>query len=208
MFRIICLAVGYGFGMIQSAFIVGKLFGKIDIREYGSGNAGMTNVARVMGAKAGSAVFAVDVIKAILAFVICSLIFDGSGSFISGTSPLPGLYAGLGVILGHDFPVYLKLRGGKGAASTLGVILCTNFISCLMCYSLGLLTAFISRYISLASLVVFIMFPISLIVAGAELEAVIVAAVIAALGFVQHRNNIKRLINHNENKFTIKKKDA
>lgn len=82
MQRFICLAIGYMIGCIQTAFIVGKIMGKIDIRDFGSGNAGTTNVTRVLGAKAGGIVFICDVLKAVIAYCICTIIFKGGGTFL------------------------------------------------------------------------------------------------------------------------------
>ncbi|MDE7249983.1 MAG: glycerol-3-phosphate acyltransferase, partial [Lachnospiraceae bacterium] len=119
MERIICIVIGYVFGLFQTAFIYGKLHG-IDIREHGSGNAGTTNTLRVLGTKAGLIVLAGDIIKCILAIVLCSVLFDK-------THPneiyLLKLYAAAGAILGHNFPFYLHFKGGKGIAATAGLIL-------------------------------------------------------------------------------------
>ena len=104
MFRLFCLIIGYGLGCLQSAYFVGKFFGHIDIREYGSGNAGFTNTSRVLGRKLGAIVFIFDLFKVILAYYICTMLFKGSGTFVDGSSHLPGIYAGVGAVLGHNFP--------------------------------------------------------------------------------------------------------
>ena len=119
MVRIICLLIGYAFGLFQTAFIYGKLHG-IDIREHGSGNAGTTNSLRVLGKKAGIIVLLFDIIKCILAVVTVKLIF---GETYKDMLPLLQIYAGAGAILGHNFPFYLKFKGGKGIATTAGLIL-------------------------------------------------------------------------------------
>ena len=119
MERIICLVIGYAFGLFQTAFIYGKING-IDIREHGSGNAGTTNALRVLGTKAGLIVFAGDVIKTVLAIVIFGLIFKDSHP---EEVYLLKLYAATGAILGHNFPFYLNFKGGKGIAATAGLIL-------------------------------------------------------------------------------------
>lgn len=110
MERIICIVIGYVFGLFQTAFIYGKLHG-IDIREHGSGNAGTTNTLRVLGTKAGLIVLAGDIIKCILAIVLCGLIFDKSHP---NEIYLLKLYAAAGAILGHNFPFYLQFKGGRG----------------------------------------------------------------------------------------------
>lgn len=206
MFRLICLVIGYAIGCIQTAFIVGKLMGHIDIRNFGSGNAGTTNVTRVLGAKAGAIVFIGDILKGVIAFVICSIIFNGGGTFFSGDSLIPGIYAGVGVILGHDFPFYLKFRGGKGIASTLGIILCINPIVALVTYVLGFVAVVITKYISMSSLVMTLACPIIMLLLRLEKEAVIIMFLVMALAYYQHRGNIKRLLKGEENKFSIKKK--
>lgn len=206
MFRLICLVIGYAIGCIQTAFIVGKLMGNIDIRNFGSGNAGTTNVTRVLGAKAGAIVFVADILKGVVAFVLCSIIYKGGGTFFSGDSLLYGLYAGVGVILGHDFPFYLKFRGGKGIASTLGIILCINPIVATVTYVLGFIAVVITKYISMASLIMTLVCPIAMLVLGLEKEAVVIMFLVMALAYYQHRGNIKRLIKGEENKFSIKKK--
>ncbi|MBR1443579.1 MAG: glycerol-3-phosphate 1-O-acyltransferase PlsY [Firmicutes bacterium] len=207
MFRLVCLIIGYLIGCLQFAFIVGKIMGKIDIRDFGSGNAGTTNVTRVLGAKAGAIVFICDILKGLIAFCICSAIYNGGGSFFSGESILPGLYAGVGVILGHDFPFYLRFRGGKGIASTVGIIFCIDPVVAAVTYAVGLGSAIITKYISLCSLLMTLICPIMMIVRGMEKEAVILMFAVMALAYYQHRTNIKRLLSGSENKFGVKKKE-
>lgn len=206
MYRVVCLVIGYAIGCIQTAFIVGKLMGKIDIREYGSGNAGTTNITRVLGPKAGAIVFVGDILKGVIAYTICSLLFNGDGSFFQGETILPGIYAGLGVILGHDFPFYLKFKGGKGIASTLGIILCIDLKIAAITYLIGFLIVVITKYISLSSLIMALVVTVLLFVYKFNTEAGILMAVLAILAYYQHIPNIKRLIKGKENKFSIKSK--
>ena len=119
MERLVSIGIGYVFGLFQTAFIYGKLHG-IDIREHGSGNAGTTNTLRVLGTKAGLIVLAGDIIKCILAIVISGAIFGPSHP---EEVYLLKLYAAAGAILGHNFPFYLNLKGGKGKPATAGLIL-------------------------------------------------------------------------------------
>lgn len=205
MFRILCLLIGYSIGCIQTAFIVGKLMGKIDIRDYGSGNAGTTNATRVLGAKAGIIVFLSDVLKGILGYCLCSLIFKGGGTFFSEESLLPGIYGGLGVILGHDFPFYLKFRGGKGIASTLGFMLCINPWIALITYILGIIIVSISKIISVSSLAMVLIFPIVMIFFKLEREAILIMLFITVLSYYQHKSNIKRLFKGEEDKVNLRK---
>ncbi len=204
--RLICLIIGYAFGCIQSAFIIGRLVGKIDIRDYGSGNAGFTNTSRVLGAKAGISVFLLDLLKLIVAYTVCSLIFDGSGSFLTGTSLLPGIYGGIGAVLGHNFPFYLKFRGGKGIACTLGLMLCVDWKVALLTYAVGFVIFIVKKYISLASLTMALLYPIFMLVFGFDTEPVILMFILCALAYIKHKSNIERLIHGNENKFRFGKK--
>lgn len=209
MFRVICVLIGYAFGCIQTAYIVGRIMRNIDIRQHGSGNAGTTNTVRVVGRMAGLIVFVSDILKAITAFTVCSLIFGGSGSFVSGDAGiLPGLYAGLGVILGHNFPVVMNFKGGKGVASALGLMLCVNLPAALCTYVCGFTLLLIFKYISLCSLVMVLLFPAVLLFFAFNIEASVILFLITALTYFMHRGNIKRLIDGNENKFSLKKKTA
>ena len=224
MYRLLALLIGYAIGSIQTAYIVGKSSG-IDIRDYGSKNAGMTNVTRTLGKKAGAFVFVADILKGISAFVIATLIFSDACAFWwfrCRCTPfveygmvetrlhflrhiLPGIYAGLGAVLGHCFPVWLKFRGGKGVSSTLGLIVMIDPIVALIAFGAGFVAVAATRYISLASLVITLLVPILMIFSGFEIEAVALMAGVAALIWFLHRENIKRLISGNERKFLSKK---
>jgi acyl phosphate:glycerol-3-phosphate acyltransferase len=119
MERILCLGIGYLFGLLQTSYIIGKVKG-IDIRNHGSGNAGTTNALRVLGTKAGLLVFLGDTIKCILAILVIRFMYGNSNP---NMIYLYALYAGTGAILGHNFPFYLKFKGGKGIAATAGLII-------------------------------------------------------------------------------------
>ena len=119
MVRLACLAVGYVFGLFQTSYIYGRFHG-IDIREHGSGNAGTTNMLRTLGLKAGLITFAGDVLKCIFAILVAGLLFRKT---YPDMVPLLKMYDGAGAILGHNFPFYLKFRGGKGIAATAGLVL-------------------------------------------------------------------------------------
>lgn len=211
MFRLYALLIGYVFGCIQSAYILGRLSGKIDIREYGSGNSGFTNATRVLGPKVGAVVFFVDLFKVIIAFTIASMLFDGQGSFIDGASYLPGLYAGAGTILGHNFPFYLGFRGGKGIACSLGIMLCVNWQIALVTFAIGFVIFMAKKYISLSSLTMTLIFPILMFITknsfNFETEAIVIAILLCVLAYIQHRTNIQRLLSGNERKFSVGSKE-
>lgn len=210
MFRLACLVIGYCFGCLQSAYILGRLIGKIDIREYGSGNAGFTNTTRVLGKKVGAAVFLFDLFKVIAAYILCSLLFNGEGSFIDGESLLPGLYAGIGAVLGHNFPFYLGFRGGKGIACTLGLMLCVDWQIALITYAIGFVVFLAKRYISLSSLTMALVYPILMIITrniyGFGIEEILLMFVLCVLAYIKHKSNIERLLKGTENKFGSKNK--
>ena len=116
MIRLVCLLIGYVFGLFQTAYIIGKAHG-IDIRNYGSGNSGTTNMMRTMGTKAGLLTFAGDCLKCMFAVALVRALFSAKYPDIM---PLLVFYTAAGVILGHNYPFYLNFRGGKGIAATAG----------------------------------------------------------------------------------------
>ena len=143
MERVICLLIGYVCGLFQTSYIYGRAHG-IDIREHGSGNAGTTNALRTLGAKAGALTFLGDCFKCVLAVVIVRLIFGGSHP---DTVKLLGLYASAGAILGHNFPFYLKFKGGKGIACTAGLLLSFDWRLTLAALAVFLIAFFITHYV-------------------------------------------------------------
>ena len=208
MFRLICLLIGYALGCIQSAYIIGKLAHGIDIRDHGSKSSGFTNANRVMGFKTGVWIFIADVGKAVLAFLVASWIFDGGGSFLSPDAYnglLPGVWAGLGVVLGHNFPVFMKFRGGKGIACTLGIVLMLDYQVALIAFVVGIILVVVFKYISLASLAITLVWPFLLLSFGRAVEIAVFCAAISALAWYMHRENISRLLSGTERKFKLGK---
>ena len=221
MERLVCLAIGYCFGLFQTAYFYGKMKG-IDIRQYGSGNAGTTNTLRVLGTKAGLIVLLGDIVKTILAVVVATLLFKESHP---DTIYLLKLYAGMGAILGHNFPFYMNFKGGKGIAATAGVILgLLDWRIICVCLTAFLLTVVITRYVSLGSLIVVTLFFVSFLVLGYHgaivntalnepylgnelIESYVIIFLFASLAFYRHKANIVRLVQGNENKLFDKKKD-
>lgn len=216
MIRVICILMGYCFGLFQTAFIYGKIKG-IDIRNYGSGNAGTTNVMRTLGKKAGIITYAGDCLKAVFCTLAIHLLF---GSTYADMEFLLALYGGLGVVLGHNFPFYMGFKGGKGIAATSGFILSLipyNWLIVLIAATAFFGTLFISRYVSLASLF-FVTVVLIEIVAFGQLgyfampqsycyEAYAVTLVVVVMAFVRHRENIKRLLSGTERKIFQKKEN-
>lgn len=198
VFKLICICIGYLIGCIQSAYFVGKVM-HVDIRKHGSGNLGSTNVLRVLGKRAGLITFICDILKAVIAYWLCRYIFKQEGQ-------MAGLYACFGVVLGHDFPFYLKFKGGKGIASMIGMMLCIGIMppAALAVFAVGIAGLF-TRYVSVGSIVFSASIPLALYLFGYGAEFVAVTAVLAILAIYRHRANIKRLINGTENKLGAKK---
>ena len=209
--RGIALLIGYAFGLFQTGYLYGKSQG-IDIRKEGSGNAGTTNSLRVLGWKAGLITFLGDLFKAIFAVLLTKFLFHGS---YPENVKILELYAGFGAVLGHNFPFYLKFKGGKGIACTSGMILAVCPIAAPICLVLFIASIAITRYVSLGSILVLISYLIQVIVfgqlgylhIGAEYlpEFYMISACFTAMGLWRHRENIKRLLSGTENKFGMKK---
>ncbi len=218
--RFICLLAGYVFGIFQTSYIYGRMHG-IDIRQHGSGNAGTTNALRVLGKKAGLIVFLGDLLKAIILSVLVRIII---GYFYPDCVLLYLAYAGLGTVLGHNFPFYLHFKGGKGIATTAGVIVGfldpVIIVSCLIAF---IFVVALTRYVSLGSITIVTMFMVEYAIFAfhgkygfqladpvsheAMVESVIVVAVICVMAIVRHHANIVRLLHHEENKLGAKKED-
>lgn len=209
MERIICVLIGYTLGLIQTGYIYGMI-NHVDIRKHGSGNAGTTNALRTLGWKAGIITFLGDSLKCVLAVMIVRLVFAQQDNVL-----LLAGYAGLGTVLGHNFPFYLKFKGGKGIAATGGLILAINPIMFLSVALVFFLIVWFTEYVSLGSIVIMTMFVIEVVVYGqlggfnlepsALYEFYGIAVVLAVLAIYRHRANIKRLIAGKENKTSLRR---
>lgn len=214
MERIICLVIGYVFGLFQTGYFYGKAHG-IDIREHGSGNSGTTNTLRVLGTKAGLIVFAGDCLKCMAAVWLVRLVF---GPAHPDEIYLLCLYTGAGAILGHNFPFYMNFKGGKGIAATAGMILSFHPYFVVTGVILFFGAFFLTHYVSLGSLLVYAGFMIQIIYCGqtglftgmsqAQLyELYAVAAFLAAMAYWKHRANIVRLLHGEERKTYLTKRN-
>ncbi|MBR1816838.1 MAG: glycerol-3-phosphate 1-O-acyltransferase PlsY [Lachnospiraceae bacterium] len=214
--RIISVVIGYIFGMIQTSYILGKIKG-IDIREHGSGNAGTTNAMRILGKKAGVITFFVDLGKGAAATLLVRAIMM---NFYPDAVNLYVAYAMLGAALGHNFPFYLKFKGGKGIAVTGGCVI--GFLNPLF-FGIGLLVffglVFLTKYVSLSSICLMLYVIAYYIIFTLKgdfgfaldtshnmmIESICVIIFISTMGIIRHRENIKRLIKHEERKIGAKK---
>ena len=204
----LCLIIGYFFGCISFAYIIGRL-NHIDIREHGSGNAGTTNTMRTLGKKAGFATYFGDVFKVVVAILLMSLLLKDSGM----DSTLIKLITGFGVVLGHNYPFWLKFKGGKGIAVTSGVLIMFGFLVdfkiILVCGLSFFLTLKLTKYVSVSSMVMVSLFSAYVILISlnsADFILILIFAILfAASAVFTHRSNIKRLIEGTENKVGSKK---
>lgn len=193
MFRMICILVGYFLGCFQTAYIIGKKVQKIDIRKYGSGNAGTTNVIRVMGWKVGIITFIGDFLKGIIAVLLCKLFFPNH--------PMAGLYAGIATVIGHNWPAFLGFKGGKGIAATLGALLAFDYRMGFICAGIMIIILLITRYVSLGSIIMSISVPVLLFVFYKNnYEMIILGSLFTFSALFRHRFNIERLFTGKETK--------
>ena len=188
---ILTLLISYFVGTISGSYIIGNLFLNKDIRKYGSGNAGTTNAMRVLGKKAGGLTFLIDFLKGALVTLIIRRIFGDE--FV----PL----AILGAVIGHDFPFYMNFKGGKGVATTLGALALFNFPLTIICYVVWVLGTVLTKMVSVGS----ILFFVSIIIvysfmSNLAMSNILIIDIIALIGIIRHKDNIKRIIAGNENK--------
>ncbi len=214
MVRLVCVVIGYLFGLFQTSYIYGRIKG-MDIREHGSGNAGATNALRTLGWKAGLITFLGDCFKCVFAVLLVRFLFD---RFYPGEniSVLVGMYAALGVILGHNFPCYLKFHGGKGISATAGLFLSLDPFLTLVALLLFAGSVAVTRYVSLGSILVSIWLPVGVVIYGilgkwglAEghlYEMYAIAAFLCVMALWRHRKNIRGLLTGTERKLGEKAK--
>lgn len=213
--KIICIVIGYIFGLFQTGFIIGKMH-NIDIREFGSGNSGTTNAMRTLGKKYGFMTFFGDALKAVFAVGVTYLLFRKS---CNDSLIAIALYTGLGTILGHNFPFYMNFKGGKGIAASSGVIFSLVFFDWKF-LALGLITFFVAlaltKYVSFSSLCLMTGFFLEMVIFGQlnmvhnlnqseKLESYILVGIMMVLSYIRHKDNIKRLANGTERKIGQKK---
>ncbi len=179
------MIVGYLLGAISSSYIAGKIASDVDIREHGSGNAGATNTLRVLGPKIALIVLIADIAKGILAIAFAHLLASDSDWAM-------GL-AGLAAIVGHNWPIYFGFRGGKGVATTIGVLATLSFPPVLYAGLVAIALLFITRYVSLAALVFVTLIPIFQLAMHTPAPYIWVSITIFLMTFWRHRTNITRL---------------
>tara|TARA_Y100000588_G_scaffold240395_1_gene254128 strand:+ start:58 stop:690 length:633 start_codon:yes stop_codon:yes gene_type:complete len=204
---ILLVLLAYLTGALPSAVWIGKIFYNIDVREYGSGNAGATNTFRVLGKIAGIPVLFMDVFKGWLSVNYVLLINDSS-------SLSPELFFenqlafGIAAVIGHLFPIYTGFRGGKGIATMLGILIGLEPFAAVLSFLVFILVFLISRYVSLSSMIASIAFPLIVIIfLNSTNESLNLFAIfVPVLSLITHQKNIERLIRGNETRVKFGKK--
>lgn len=208
MFAYILIGIlAYLLGSVSSSVIISKKMAGFDVRERGSGNAGTTNVLRTVGKKASIITLLCDVLKGVVAVLLAYII-----GLIAGDSVDKALLvqiAALLVILGHTFPIFFKLKGGKGIATALGVLLTINWRIGLICLVFALIIMIFTRMVSLGSIVAAVLFPVLTIFMPHDTYLVngsyiVFGLILAAFVIFNHRSNVKRLLTGTENKIDLK----
>lgn len=187
---------GYLLGSLNSSLITGKFY-RVDVRQHGSGNAGMTNTMRTLGKKAALFVLSGDIAKGVLAFFAGYLICDGR---------LGGMLGGTAAVLGHIWPVFFGFKGGKGVLTSLTVLFLIDWPIALGLLLIFVLILLLTRYVSLGSVTAAFMFPVAAVVFGRDIQTVVFSAIISILIIIKHNANIKRLLNGTESKFSFARK--
>lgn len=182
---VIAIAVGYVFGNLPTAYLLGRMAQGIDIREHGSGNVGASNATIVLGWRYGLTTAIVDILKGLIPMLIV-------GSLYPAEPALPYL-TGLAAIIGHIFPLTLRFRGGKGIATLLGLFLGLDWRLGVGAFVMIIAITWISDYIVFGSLTLYVLFPVAVFLLGFALSYVLVAVGLTALGFYKHAINLRRL---------------
>lgn len=195
MYEILLILLGYLYGSIPFALVIGKVFYNTDVRESGSGNLGGTNAGRVLGKKAGISVIVLDALKAVIIFYLSSYL-----SLKFNLNPDIKYIAGLACIFGHCYPIFAEFRGGKAVSTSLGYFLCIEPLYAVVAIVVFLLVLKISKYVSLSSistaLIVLCITPLLAVSITAKL-CMLVAVILLVY---RHKDNIKRIKNHTESK--------
>lgn len=207
MLRILTFIIGYAFGNIPSGYLMGKAR-HIDITKQGSGNIGTTNTLRVLGNLDGALCLIFDCLKGVIPALIIGAVFKESDM-----RAVYMFYTAFGAVIGHDFPLTMKLRGGKGIATSLGLFIIAYPVIIAPQIAVFLIAVIITRYVSLGSILCAASFPFmawAAIVTGHTAytmsqakEIIVLSFVVGILAIIRHRSNIKRLVTHTENRFSF-----
>lgn len=196
--ELLVIVVSYLLGSVSFSVLLAKLLKGIDIRQYGSGNAGATNTLRVLGKGPAILVLLLDVMKGIAAVWL--------GAWVGGWGTWAPALCGIAAIIGHNWPLYFRFRGGKGIATTIGVMATLCFWPALIAGIIAILSIFITRYVSLGSLIFVALTPVFLLITGFTPPELWTSLIIAVFAFWRHRTNIVKIVEGRENKIGSKVK--
>lgn len=197
MLEWIWIVIGYLLGSISFSLVVAKMIKGIDIRQHGSGNAGATNTLRVLGKGPGILVLVLDILKGVIA-VLLAMWFSSENSWIPAATALAA-------IIGHSWPIFFGFKGGKGVATTAGVMLMMSFYPALISFAIGILIMAITRYVSLGSIICTAILPVFLWLFDYSAIEIVIGFLIFIVVTWRHRSNITKLWNGTENKLGQKK---
>lgn len=206
--NIIFLLAAYLIGAFPSAVWFGRTFYNIDVREFGSGNAGATNTFRILGFKAGFPVLLMDILKGLLAVNLAYFIADYQPMSNQHLFELK-LVFGISAVIGHLFPIYIGFRGGKGIATMLGFMIGIYWQAAVVSAIVFLFTFVLSRYVSLSSIIASVFFPFIVFLLpyqDANISLVLFSIFVPILSLITHQKNIERLLRREENKIKFGKK--
>ncbi|MBM3252822.1 MAG: glycerol-3-phosphate 1-O-acyltransferase PlsY [Candidatus Omnitrophica bacterium] len=198
LFNLLGILISYLIGSIPTGFIIGRLIKGIDIREYGSGNIGATNVLRIFGKLPALLVLFFDIFKGYFVVQFFTMLLNIYFRYLDPICLKTIL--GFFVVVGHIWPVFLKFRGGKGVATAIGVFLALDLKISFFIFSLWLIILAVFKYVSVSSIVVAIFSPIFFLVFNGRFELILFSSILAFVICLKHRNNIKRLIEGTEKK--------
>lgn len=200
--------IAYAIGSINFSVILSKKIAGFDVREKGSGNAGSTNMLRSVGKGAAALTLICDVLKGVIAIVIAIVL---GNIFQVEDKALLVQIAGVAVVLGHTFPIFFEFKGGKGVATSLGILLMSNWQIGLICLVFALVLMLLTRMVSLGSCMAAVLFPILTLfinenyIVSEGSSYFIYSIILAVIVLYNHRSNIKRILNGTENKLSFKK---
>lgn len=205
MKEFILIILAYLIGSVPTALIISRKFFGIDIRDYGSGNMGATNVFRVLGSKYGTIVMVIDILKGMMAVALYNFLPHYLHNELDRTNFMIGL--GLSAVLGHIFPLFAGFKGGKGVATLLGMVIAVQPVVAVSCVAVFVIVLFLTRYVSLSSILGAVMLPISVLWIWNEHETVyrLFALLVALLVIFTHQKNIGRILRGVESRIPILK---
>ena len=206
--NVVTAIIAYLIGSVNFSVIISKKMAGFDVREKGSGNAGTTNMLRSVGKKAAAITLICDILKGVVAILIA--MFIGWAFQVENKSLLVQI-AGIAVVIGHTFPIFFGFKGGKGVATSLGILIMSNWQIGLICLVFGVLLIVLTRMVSLGSCAAAVLFPVlTLFITDNYIVSqgsgyFIYSIILAVIVLFNHRSNIKRILAGKENKISFKK---